>query len=177
MCQRLSLLLVLSLAFGAATLMFGRIVGFASPWMALPLTSCVLGLARVAEPVFRLEVPRSIHTLRAWELRGRVYRGLGVTRFGALLRNTALRWLNPAVYVSPGRPDLPDIIRKVESAEASHFWAGVVLVPFLVLCVWQRQWLILSALLVMNVLLNVYPIMHLRTVRGRLARVAQRVAR
>jgi hypothetical protein len=177
MWQRLSLLLVLSMAFAAAILLFGRVIGFASPWMALPLTSCLLGLARVAEPVFRLKVPSSIHTLRAWELRGRVYRGLGVTRFGAVLRNTALRWLNPAVYLSTGRPDLRDIVQKLESAEASHFWAGVLLIPFWVLCVWQRQWLILSGLFVMNVLLNVYPIMHLRTVRGRLARVTQRVAR
>jgi hypothetical protein len=177
MWQRLTLLLVLWLAFAGVIVMFGRVVGFASPWMALPLTSCVLGLARVAEPAFRFKVPGPIHTLRPWELRGSGYRGLGVTRFGAVLRNTPLRRLNPAVYVSARHSELRDVIRQVESAEASHFWAGVLLVPYLVLCVWQRQWLILTALFVIELLLNVYPIMHLRSVRGRLARVAQRVTR
>ena len=63
----------------------------------------------------------------------------------------------------------------MESAEASHFWAAAVLTPFLVRAIWERTRGIFACLLIVQAIVNLYPIMHLRRVRGRLERVNSRV--
>ena len=150
-------------------------VGLASPWMALTVFFCFLGLARMAEPIYMLSVPGRLREIRPWELEGGVYRRLAVPEFGALLRDTPLRLLNPAVYVSRRRRGLLDLCRQVASAEAIHFWGALLLVPYLVYCAWRGMWAVLGCFLALQVLGNAYPIMHLRSVRGRLERVRARI--
>ena len=171
--QAVTVLLLSSLAFAAAIATFGRAVGFASPWMAFPLMSCVLGLARVADPLLVLKVPSGIRRLRPWEVH--LYRRLGVDTFGAVLRDTAARLLNPGVYLSPRDRDPRRVLRRVESAEASHFWAAMMSLPYLALAALGRQWAILISILAVDVVLNAYPIMHLRRVRARLDRAFGRL--
>jgi hypothetical protein len=148
--------------------MMQRAIGLASPWMGLMLMLCLLGLAKVAEPFYLLKMPGWLRHLRPWELRGDLYRRLAVPEFGALLRNTPLRFLNSSVYVSEQRRDLARIVRQVEAAEASHFWAALLLVPYVVLSARSGSWAVVAGLLLIEILGNAYPIMHLRMVRGRL---------
>jgi hypothetical protein len=115
-----------------------------------------------------------VRELRPWELRGAVYRKLGVSGFGALLRNTPLRILNTTVYVSGNHRDPLLVLRQVESAEACHFWAALLLMPYLAWCALSGRWAVLGAFLAVQIVLNVYPILHLRSVRGRLERVRRR---
>jgi hypothetical protein len=177
MWKHVAFFLATLLAFTGSILMMRQAIGMASPWMALLLFSCFLGLAKVGEPIYMLKLPVSLHGLRPWELQGRIYRKLGVPGFGALLRNTPLRLANTTVYVSRQRRDPVLIRRQVESAEAIHFWSAIALLPYLAYCLGSGKWSVLGAFLAVQVLGNAYPMMHLRSVRGRLERVSQRAGR
>jgi len=172
MWKHLAVLAGTAVAFGFSIFMFQQVVGWSSPWMVLLLFACFLGLAKMAEPVYMLKLPAGIREVRPQE--SRVYAGLGVPQFGALLRNTPLRFLNTTVYVSRGRSDVARIARQVESAEAIHFWGAIALVPYLAACVFHGKWNVLAAFAAVQVLGNAYPIMHLRSVRGRLDRLLVR---
>lgn len=174
MLKHLAILLATLAAFAYSLDMLHRLIGWTSPWMVLMVFLCFLGAAKVADPIFKLRIPASLRALRPWELRGDVYRRLGVAGFGKLLRNTPLRFLNTTVYVSRERRDPRLIARQVESAEACHFWAALLLVPYLVACVLDGEWRVLGAFLAVEILGNAYPIMHLRSVRGRLDRLLVR---
>ena len=88
-------------AFAFSLVLLDRQLGYTSPIFAVTLMCCVLGISAVGRPFFRLRVPRAIYQLRTWECAGHVYRLLGVPRFGALLRDTPLPFLNSHVYLSP----------------------------------------------------------------------------
>jgi hypothetical protein len=136
--------------------------------MALALMFFFLGLAKVAEPLYRLKLPGALRQLRGWELEGAVYRNLAVPAFGRCLRNTPLRYLNATLYLPRRRPDATAVLRQVESAEAIHFWAAVLLLPYMVFCALRGQWAAVAGFVLVQVLINVYPVMHLRLVRVRL---------
>ena len=171
MWKHAAVLLATLAAFGFSIFMFRQAFGFSSPWMVMLLFFCFLGLAKVAEPIYMLKLPAVVREVRPWELRGGVYRKLGVPEFGALLRNTPLRLLNTSVYVARDRRNLGGIARQVESAEAIHFWAAMALLPYLALCLAGGSWGALGGFVAVEVVGNAYPIMHLRSVRGRLDRL------
>ena len=161
-------------AFGVSMYLLQTAIGPRSPWFAFMVLLCFLGLAKIADPVYRLKVPRGLWRLRPWELAGDVYRRLGVAQFGALLRNTPLRVFNLEVYVSRHRGNLPRIYGLIEAAEAAHVWSAVLLLPYLAYCAWSGRWEVFAWFVVAQVVGNAYPIMHLRMVRGRLDRVLRR---
>jgi hypothetical protein len=159
-------------AFAVSLLMFRQAVGSGSPWMGLMVMLCVLGTARVADPIYQPRMPGSLRDVRPWELSGDLYETLAVPQFGGLLRGTPLRLLNPEVYVS--RRDPVKLVRQLEAAEAAHFWAALVIMPWLAWCAVSGRGGALAVLLVVQVVGNVYPILHLRLARGRLERVVRR---
>jgi hypothetical protein len=133
-----------------------------------------LGLAKVAEPLFRLRMPGVLRPLRYRELEGHVYRRLRVPEFGRLLRQTPLRFLNSAVYIDGQGRDPVRVLLHVESAEATHFWAALLLLPYIALAGVKGRWQVVAWLLLAQVLVNVYPLLHLRYSRGRLDRALRR---
>ncbi|MDX1996991.1 MAG: hypothetical protein SF066_04670 [Thermoanaerobaculia bacterium] len=139
-----------------------------SPWLGLLLMGTFSGLAKLAEPLFRLRLPRGLRRIRPWELAGTAYRRLRVQTFGKLLRSSPLRLLNSSVYLNRRGRDLGSLYRQVESAEAIHFWAMVLLLPYIAGALAEGQWLTGVLLVAVQLLFNVYPFLHLRTVRGRL---------
>jgi hypothetical protein len=90
---------------------------------------------------------------------------------GELLRRTPLRYLQPLVYLKryPGDPAKVQI--QIEGAEAAHFWAAALVIPYMVFSCVQNRWGVVFWFVVVQVVGNVYPIFHLRWVRGRLTRV------
>ncbi len=63
-----------------------------------------------------------------------------------------------------------------ESAEASHFWAGLLVMPYVAFAgLGGRRWSIVASFLLAQVLVNVYPILHLRFIHGRLDRTIRRI--
>jgi hypothetical protein len=159
-------------AFVFSLLMLRQVLGPGSPWMGLMVMLCLLGTARIADPIHQLSMPAALRNVRPWERNGDLYQTLAVPQFGGVLRNTPLRLLNPEVYLS--RRDPAALVRQLEAAEASHFWAALVLMPWLAWCAAQGRGGAVAILLVVQVVGNVYPILHLRLARGRLERVVRR---
>lgn len=157
-----------AIAFGVCFVMLRNAIGAASPWLGLLLMFYFMGLAKVGQPLFRLPMPRALRHVRAWEVSGPTYRRLAVEGFGNVLRNTPLRHLNSSVYLARSRRDLGALYRHAESAEAIHFWAMVLFMPYHAFIVVQGQVAVATFFLLIQLLVNVYPILHLRTLRGRL---------
>jgi hypothetical protein len=167
-------LLAVLLVFAVSFVLLSRVIGITSPWLVLLLMFYFLGLAKVAEPLFVLRMPAALRPLRHWEREGHVYRRLGVVGFGRLLRRTPLRYLNSAVYLDRQRRHPLQVRHLAESAEASHFWAAVLFMPYVVFAALSGMWGVAAWFLLAQVLVNVYPILHLRHVRGRLDRIIRR---
>ena len=172
--QVLALLGVI-IAFGVSLALLRQVIGITSPWLALLLMFDFLGIARFAEPLFRLRMPGALRPLRAWERRSDVYRRLRVPTFGRLLRKTPLRYLNTGVYLDREPRDPFRVRLHAESSEANHFWAAVPFMAYIVFAGVNGRWGIAALFLLVQVLLNVYPILHLRYIRGRLDRVIRRM--
>lgn len=160
--------------FAVSLNLFRGFVGVTSPWFALLVMLCFLGVAAFARPLFFLRLPRPLRKLGSSELTAESYRLLGVPTFGKLLRRSPLRYLNRVVYLTHHRGDYSTIDAELEAAEAAHFWAALVLAPFMVYAGVQQKWSVLGWFVVIQVLANLYPILHLRSVRGRLQRFLDR---
>lgn len=160
------------IAFGAARRAFA--FSIASPWFVCVAMVCFLGLAAVTRPVVRIRMPRPLRRIRDWETGRGVYRALAVPRFGGLLRGTPLRLLNRDVYLKAGARETSRLSAELEAAEASHFWAAVLVAPYMVHLALLGAWTALLWVSLAQVTMNVYPIMHLRLTRGRLDRLAAR---
>lgn len=159
---------VTAVAFAVCFLMLRDVVGSESPWLGLLLMFYFMGLAKVGEPLFVLPIPGFIRDVRAWEVTGTVYRRLGVLRFGQWLREPPLRFLNASVYLASGHRDLRSLYRQAASAEATHFWAALLFTPYIAFVWAQGHRGVATLFLLVQVLFNVYPILHLRLLRGRL---------
>lgn len=122
-------------------------------------------------------LPESAAGVRPWERDGGTLRRLGVLRFGRLLRNTPLRHLNARVDLDGSRADAERVRFQTASAEACHFWAAVLLTPFVVIAIAAGRWSVVAGFLLARLLVNVYPILHLQHLRGRLERAMARVSR
>jgi hypothetical protein len=168
--RHLAVLLATAGAFAVSFVMLARVIGADSPWLGLLLMFYFLGLAKVAEPLYLLRLPPSIRALHASERSGATYRALGVPAFGALLRNTPLRWLNTSVYVAATSRDIARLERLIESAEAAHLYAAALFTPYIVYVAWRAQLWQAAIFLLVQIAFNVYPILHLRSVRARLER-------
>lgn len=161
------------LAFAVSFALLRRVIGD-SPWLALLLMFYFLAVAKVAEPLIVLRMPKSLQRLRRWELEGEALRRLRVPSFGRLLRQTPLRYFNARVYLDRGRQDSLRVRAQAESAEASHFWAAVLFTPCIALAAATGAWGVAAWFTLAQLLVNVYPILHLRHVRGRLDRLIRR---
>lgn len=177
MSQRLwraVLLLAVVLAFGVSFEMLCRVIGSRSPWLVLLLMFYLLGFFKVAEPLFLLRLPQGLRPLCTWELAGTVYRRLGVVAYGRVLRGSVLRYLNAAVYLDGGRRDLGPLRRHAEASEASHGIAGLLVLVYLGYVAMRGRWGVAAGFVMAELLVNVYPLLHLRYTRGRLERVERR---
>jgi len=163
-----------ALAFALGFAMLARVIGLASPWLALLLMFYFMGLAKLAEPLFVLRMPAILGAVRRWERSGGIYRQLGVRAFGRVLRDTPLRFLNTKVYLPSDNKDLRGLYRHAASAEATHFWAAILFMPYIGYLFLCAQPGIAAFFLAIQVLFNIYPILHLRSLRSRLDLVLQR---
>lgn len=162
------------LVFGGSAALLGSVIGMNSPWLMLLLMFDFLGIAKVAEPLFTLKMPRALRPVRQGPRAAGAVHRLGVPAFGRLLRRSPLRYLNAAVYIDANRRDLDAVRLRAESSEATHFWAAVLFAPYAVYAALGHRWAVAAGFTLAQVLLNVYPILHLRHVRERLDRTLGR---
>jgi hypothetical protein len=163
-------LLVVGAAFAFSPVMIRRVMSVTSPWFGLIVMLDFLGLVAFARPFILLRLPGFLRTEREWEAKGRPYKALYVPAFGALLRRTPLRHLNPLVYLK--RNSNPSIVQaQIESAEAAHLLAAAVILPYMAYACFQGWWSAVAWLMLVQIGFNVYPILHLRWVRVRMNRL------
>jgi len=167
-----------AVAYGVSLVLYLRAApgGWRSPWFALVAMVCFLGLAFVAQPVVPIRVPAALRRIRGWEAEGRLHRALGVPAFGWLLRRTPLKLLNAQVYWGRCDRDAEALLARLEAAEASHLWAGILVVPYMVYALVQEEWTTVLWFSVAQLLANAYPIAHLRLARHRVGRIAGRTS-
>jgi hypothetical protein len=166
--------LAVAAGYGVAFVALQRVMPFslASPWFVVMAMICLLGLAFVAQPVVMIRMPWFLRTIRAREVHGAFYRAVGVPAYGRLLRRTPLRLFNMDVYLRNGLADTAKVGAELEAAEASHLWAAVLVLPYMVYASLLGWWTALLWVSLAQALINVYPIMHLRLARHRLERLA-----
>jgi hypothetical protein len=171
--------LAVAAAYVGAFLLARRIVPFSvwSPWFVLVAMICFLGLASVAHPLVDIRMPRPLRRIRAWEADKGLYRRLGVPAFGRLLRRTPLRMLNTGVYLDGGVRGAARVAAQIEAAEASHVWDALLVVPYMVYAGVTGAWMTVLGFTLAQVVLNAYPVMHLRLTRDRLGRLSGRKGR
>lgn len=160
--------------FAASLVLLQSVLGTSTPWLGLLGMFYLLGLSKVAEPLFLLRMPKALRAIRPFETDGAIYRRVLVPRYGKLLRDTPLRYLNLAVHLTRKQPNLTRLYRLAEAAEAAHFWAALLFTPYIGYVWWAGNRREAALFLLIQVLFNVYPILHLRVVRGRLNRILQR---
>lgn len=163
-------LLATVIGFGFYLAMLRDVLGITSPWLGLQAMFFLLALAKVAEPLFLLRMPASLRRIRAWEERGPSYKMLGVQRFGHFLRHSPFRHLNSSVYFGRHQTlqELQRIVRQAEAAEASHFWVGLLFTPYIGYIALSGRAASAFLLLLVQIFVNAYPILHLRWTRARL---------
>jgi len=162
--------------FAISLALLQRVIGSSSPWLGLLMMFYFLALTKVARPLLMLRMPSSIRSVRPWEKEGTFYNRVLVSSFGKLLRETPLRYLNSDVYLDHQQTNLPKVSRQAEAAEAAHFWAALLFTPYI-----GYVWLgghppEALVFLLVQITFNIYPIMHLRMVRGRLDHLLRRQA-
>lgn len=169
-------LLATTIGLGLCFVMLMNVLGVSSPWLGLQTMFYLLALTKVAEPLFLLRMPARIRQIRPWEQTGRTYKLIGVPRFGQFLRTSPFRYLNASVYLTQNQisKDLQRISRQAEAAEASHFWVGLLFTPYIGYIALSGRVGESLVLLLVQIVFNVYPILHLRITRARLVRPLQR---
>jgi hypothetical protein len=163
-----SAVLVAGLWWSAVSLDFRSLV------FALVANWLIVAWVALIGPAIRWRLPGGYLRLRAWERDGRLYRRLGVPAFGTLIRRTPLRVLSPDIYLR-GRPGrLTTVLALSGRAEAVHVWIFLLALPLVLYAVARGWWDAAVWLLLVNALLNLYPVMQQRMIRGRLERTLAR---
>jgi hypothetical protein len=120
----------------------------------------------------QLRLPEGVHVLRPFERDGRVYERIGVPVAKRLLRRGPLARFNPQLHLPHERTpaQLGQLAQRMRDAEASHAVLFVVTVPIAVHAAVRGWWLAAVLTLVLDVVMNGYPVMLQRYNRARLAR-------
>ena len=142
-----------------------------SPWFATTAGFTLLGLLDLARYFVRLSPP--LGGVRRWERRSAWYRVLGVRDFGRLLRRSPLRFLNRHVYRVASH-DGKRLLGELEGAEAAHTIAFLLVSIYLGLAAIEGWWRAFAGLAILNLVGNLYPILHLRLSRARVAALQAR---
>jgi hypothetical protein len=145
-------------------------LGFRSVLFAVIANWLIVAWVALIGPAIRWRLPHGYLRIRAWERDGRLYRRLGVPTFGTLVRKTPLRALTPDIYLR-GQPGRMAIVLALSAhAEAVHVWIFLLVVPLVLYAVVRGWWDAAGWLLLVNGLLNLYPVLQQRMIRGRLER-------
>ena len=166
--------LVVAALFSACAVMWAKVEGVRSPWLGLFGMFYFMGIAKSAEPQFLFRMPATLRAVHPDAARSSARDRWGVRRFGALLRNTPLRYLNPSLYLSDRERDVAQLLRRIEAAEAIHFWAAVLFTPYILYILARGLFAQALLFVLIQLVFNLYPILHLRQVRARFAKACYR---
>ncbi|MEP7154766.1 MAG: hypothetical protein ABI905_03270 [Betaproteobacteria bacterium] len=166
--------IVLAAIFGATLFFVARFSGIHSAFFLLVLAAAGLAFSAVLEKV--LNCGLSASTSDATMPEPTKFELPGVTVFGQVLRRTPLRLLNPSVYFNASQKDWPAVLEQADRARAIHFYSFLFTIPLMVWAIWNFDLWAFGALALFQLLLNLYPMLHLRSVRRRIVRMMSRTS-
>lgn len=162
--------IVTTALFSVCVVMWVNAMGVRSPWLGLFCMFYFMGIAKSAEPQLLFRMPAALRTVNL-AAESDAQNRWGVRSFGSFLRNTPFRYLNSAVYLTGRERNFSELVRRMEAAEAIHFWAAVLFMPYIVYIAARGLFAEAVLFVLIQVVFNLYPIFHLRFVRARLMRV------
>lgn len=168
-------LLIVAAVTGLACALLGWALvelGPSSGWFALVVVWLPMTWMGTVSRVLTPRLPEAYHALRGFERSGRVYELLGVRIAKSLLRRGPLAVFNPHLHLptEPTPAGLAALAQRMRDAEASHaimFALTLVVVAHAAVRGW---WTAAGLTLLLDLLLNGYPVMLQRYNRAALAR-------
>ena len=154
-----------------ALLLALRWLGPASGWFAVVVVWWPMVWVGTMSRLVQLRLPEGLHALRPFERDGRVYERVGVPLAKRVLRRGVLARFNPHLHLPSERTpaQLEQLARRMRVAEAGHtvlFTATLLVVTHAAVRGW---WTAAVLTLVLDVVMNGYPVMLQRYNRARLA--------
>jgi hypothetical protein len=114
--------------------------------------------------------------LARWECEGRVYRWVGAEAFCWLLKHTPLGWLNPSLRLASPKSGIEGLVRQIDFAEGAHLIGGVITFGLSVAHAAVGHAKVGLSFAFMALLFHAFPVMVQRWNRGRIERLAHRMA-
>ena len=160
--MRKSLLVAAATLVAAAVLLFGvRLLGATSAAFAFLVVWAPMTWLGTVSRVFQPRLPRRYHALHDFERDPWLYELLGVRLVKRLLRRGPLAVFNPGLHLpaerSPER--LAELEQRMKDAEASHFLLLVVMLGIVINAAARAWWVAAGLTLLLDVLMNGYPVM------------------
>ena len=148
-----------------------RWLGPASGWFAFVVVWWPRVWVGTMSRLVQLRLPEAFHALRPFERNGRVYERVGVPVAKQLLRRGVLARFNPQLHLPSERTpeQLEQLAQRMRDAEASPTVLFVAALPVATHSAARGWWLAAVLTLVLDVVMNGYPVMLQRYNRARLA--------
>lgn len=149
-----TMMLVVLLGWSLLTL------GTGSVWFALLVVWLPMVWLGTVSRLVTPRLPDSFHTLRRFELDGRLYELLGVKLFKGLLRRGPLAVFNPDLHLPAERTPakLAHLDQRMRDAEASHSILFIVTLGLAAYEAVNGLWSTAAWIIVFNTMLNGYPV-------------------
>lgn len=163
-----AVLLVGSAAALLSGWLFMKALGIRSTLFALVITLLVTAWIAAVHTVIRLPIPTWISKVTKAELAVLRQPWTGVRGFGRVLRHTPLRHLGGRVYLAQCSNDSTQVLRGIQEDEEIHCWSLLLGVPWLMYWLVQGLWWSVAMSFAVQLLWNIYPVLHLRLTRGRM---------
>ena len=180
----LAVLVVVTVVFVYATILFWDALGFRSPVFAFMVNwfaFCWAGMVvSVVKPAAYLILPERYYAVKDFEQTGQVYERLGIRLIKRLVYRGPFRVFSPTMRLSKFSEGLNvSALRRLEhetrKGEATHLFVFVLVLPFVGYAA-LRGWLdAVLWLMTFNVILNVYPVMLQRYHRNRLQKLLKKL--
>lgn len=123
---------------------------------------------------FHARDPRRIR-FAPWEREGTIYRFVGLGIYRRVLLRSPFAWLAPELRLRTGRSDLVRMLREINAAEGPHAIAGILTLVFAAFLFGRGHTNAGLWVLLINLPLNIYPVMLQRWNRGRVYLLMRRL--
>jgi hypothetical protein len=136
-------------------------LGAGSVWFALLMVWLPMVWLGTVSRIVTPRLPDGCHTLRGFELDGRLYELFGVKLFKSLLRRGPLAVFNPDLHLPTERTPvkLAHLDQRMRDAEASHSILFILTLGLAAFEAANGLWSTAVWIVVFNLLLNGYPVM------------------
>jgi hypothetical protein len=151
--------------------LFGKAFGWENAAFAVVATILASEWVALIRAAVSLPAPAGLLSIRAGETKLLRKRWTGVPFFGAILRRTPLRHLGGPVYLDTCSHNVQRVIEGMHDAEAVHIYSAGLCIAFELFWAARGSGLSAGLSLGVNLILNIYPVLHLRLACGRLERL------